>query len=339
MRRGRVRRLPLAARGRLPDRVRQRVAWGLIVPPFHVPDETAHAFYAQYLAETGELPRRSARQRLVRGGRERASSPPRGSTTSSGEPGNRPPWGARRRARVRARRSDRGSTARGSATPPPRRATRRSTTSRRPSVYRAAHGADVTRRLVLMRLALRAAGAALTVLCVFLFLRELLPGSPLAVDRRRRSPPALQPMFAFISSGVNNDAGLYLVSAAAVPRLRARAPPRADGRGGPSASGSRSRSACSSRRRCSPFAPARRRRARAWPRARRARAWRPLLAAAGAGAVPLALYGVLGGDGLGPARVRPRRRGVRHRRGRASLAGPRAAELPAGSSYRRGCRT
>ena len=25
------------------------LAWGLIVPPFHVPDETSHAFYAQYL--------------------------------------------------------------------------------------------------------------------------------------------------------------------------------------------------------------------------------------------------------------------------------------------------
>ena len=55
--------------------------------------------------------------------------------------------------------------------------------------------------------------AALTVLCVFQFLRELLPGSPLAWTVGALLA-GLEPMFAFVSSGVNNDAGLYLVSAA-----------------------------------------------------------------------------------------------------------------------------
>ena len=79
-------------------------------------------------------------------------------------------------------------------------------------VYRAAHGVDVTGRLAAMR-AFSALLAALTALCVFLFVRELLPGSPLAWTVGGLAA-GLQPMFAFISSGVNNDAGLYLAAAA-----------------------------------------------------------------------------------------------------------------------------
>ena len=33
------------------------IGWSLIIPPIHVPDETSHVFYAQYLGETGKLPR------------------------------------------------------------------------------------------------------------------------------------------------------------------------------------------------------------------------------------------------------------------------------------------
>ncbi|HEX8052468.1 MAG TPA: hypothetical protein VF517_05705, partial [Thermoleophilaceae bacterium] len=33
------------------------VAWSLVIPPFHVPDEHAHLAYVQQLAETGDLPR------------------------------------------------------------------------------------------------------------------------------------------------------------------------------------------------------------------------------------------------------------------------------------------
>jgi 4-amino-4-deoxy-L-arabinose transferase-like glycosyltransferase len=74
------------------------------------------------------------------------------------------------------------------------------------------HGADVTGRLAAMRI-VSALMAGLTALCVFLFLRELLPRSPLAWTVGGLAA-GLQPMFAFISSGVNNDAGLYLVTAA-----------------------------------------------------------------------------------------------------------------------------
>ncbi|TML30116.1 MAG: hypothetical protein E6G30_03410, partial [Actinobacteria bacterium] len=33
------------------------LAWLLLTPPFQVPDEPQHLAYAQYLAETGKLPR------------------------------------------------------------------------------------------------------------------------------------------------------------------------------------------------------------------------------------------------------------------------------------------
>ena len=34
--------------------------WALLIPPFHVPDEISHLGYAQYVAETGKLPRADA---------------------------------------------------------------------------------------------------------------------------------------------------------------------------------------------------------------------------------------------------------------------------------------
>jgi 4-amino-4-deoxy-L-arabinose transferase-like glycosyltransferase len=78
--------------------------------------------------------------------------------------------------------------------------------------YAAARGADVTGRLAAMRL-LSALLAGLTTLCIYLFLREVLPGSPLSWTVGALAA-GLQPTFAFIASGVNNDGGLYLVSSA-----------------------------------------------------------------------------------------------------------------------------
>ena len=78
--------------------------------------------------------------------------------------------------------------------------------------YNAGHGLDFLDRLFLMRL-LSALLAGVTVALVFCFLRELLPGTPwvwtvgaLAV--------AFQPVFGFMSGGVNNDDLLYACGAA-----------------------------------------------------------------------------------------------------------------------------
>lgn len=53
---------------------------------------------------------------------------------------------------------------------------------------------------------------------VFLFLRELLPGTPWATTIGALCV-ALQPMFAFMSASVSPDAGLFPVSAAALLRI------------------------------------------------------------------------------------------------------------------------
>jgi 4-amino-4-deoxy-L-arabinose transferase-like glycosyltransferase len=67
---------------------------------------------------------------------------------------------------------------------------------------------------------------ALTTLCIYLFLREVLPASRWAWTVGALVA-ALEPMFGFITGGVNNDAALYLASAAlllAIARLLRRGP-------------------------------------------------------------------------------------------------------------------
>ena len=160
-------------------------------------------------------------------------------------------------------------------------------------VYRVAHGLDFTSRLMLMRL-VSALMAALTALCIFLFARELLPGTPLAWPVAGLAA-GLQPMFAMISSGVNNDAGLYLASAAlflAVARVlrRGLTVRRA------AAVGLLLGAGILVKTQVIAFAPgvglalliA------AWRARRAGGTWRPLAAGVGAGLVPLAVYGVLG---------------------------------------------
>src|SRR5262249_14834105 len=70
---------------------------------------------------------------------------------------------------------------------------------------------DILERLELMRL-LSALLAACTVLAIFLFLREIVPGTPWAWTVGALMV-AFQPMFAFIGSGVQADNLLYLASA------------------------------------------------------------------------------------------------------------------------------
>jgi hypothetical protein len=127
----------------------------------------------------------------------------------------------------------------------------------------------------------------------FLFLRELLPRSPLAWTVGALAA-GLQPMFAFISSGVNNDAGLYLATAAlflAVARLlrRGLTPGRA------AAVGLLLMLGVLVKTQVLAFAPgvALALAIAAW-RERPAAPWRALGAGAGAAVAPLAVYGLLG---------------------------------------------
>ena len=145
------------------------LAWGLLIPPLHVPDEPSHAFYAQYLGETGKLPRAG-------GGIDWYSGDVTSALTATsfyfviGEPDNRPAWDVR--LRPSADRVGTGNAATAASNPPLYYVAQA-------AVYRAAHGLDVLDRLALMRV-LSALLAGVTALCVFCFLRELLPRSPLA---------------------------------------------------------------------------------------------------------------------------------------------------------------
>jgi 4-amino-4-deoxy-L-arabinose transferase-like glycosyltransferase len=71
---------------------------------------------------------------------------------------------------------------------------------------------SVLDRLWLMRV-VSSLLSGLTVLCIFLFLRELLPGTPWAWTIGALGA-ALEPLFGFISGALNSDTLIYLTSAA-----------------------------------------------------------------------------------------------------------------------------
>jgi 4-amino-4-deoxy-L-arabinose transferase-like glycosyltransferase len=179
--------------------------WATVTPPYQVPDEVAHLTYVQHLAEWKDLP-----------GGSRA----RGSDLTSEEVGvaaaavpfnveGRPTWSAQRLRRFRE--IEAGLDRRPGSTPP-------SAINNPPLYYllaavpyRLARSADALDVLFAMRL-LSAILAAITVAASFMFVRELLPG-------RRWAPTvgalavAFQPMFGFMSGGVNNDNLLYALAA------------------------------------------------------------------------------------------------------------------------------
>jgi 4-amino-4-deoxy-L-arabinose transferase-like glycosyltransferase len=265
------------------------LGWGLIVAPYHVPDEPSHAFYAQYLGETGKLPQLRAENDWYSDDIN-AMLTDAGFYFVIGQPINRPPWDSGAQRRLAAdQAADLDRVGRGDA----------STASNNPplyyaaqaAVYRAAHGLGPLNRLSLMRV-LAAVLAGLTALCVFCFIRELLPARPLAWTTGALAA-GLQPMFAFMSSGVNNDGALYLASSAlflalAILLRRGLTPRRAAAVGLALGAGILIKTQVAA------FVPA-------VGLALLISAWRVpagrlrgLAAGVGAGAAPLALYGVLG---------------------------------------------
>jgi predicted membrane protein DUF2142 len=181
--------------------------WGVVVPPFQVPDEIAHFGYAQYLAETGKPPPQGPLAQY---------SPEEQSTLDDlyffnviGRPQMRG---------IFTEVEDRALHANLETHPSPLGQGGASSVTNQPSLYYALEAVpywlspshDILTRLALMRL-LSALMAACTVLAVFMFLRELLPGwrwawtvGALAV--------AFQPTFDFIAAGVQGDNLLFLTS-------------------------------------------------------------------------------------------------------------------------------
>jgi 4-amino-4-deoxy-L-arabinose transferase-like glycosyltransferase len=184
--------------------------WSLIVPVFQVPDEQDHVAYAQYLAETGKPPPGTA-------GRPRYSDEEQevlralGWRQTTHRPENRPlatEAAHRRLEKAVDRSADRtgaGGPTHATGQPPLYYAAEA-------VAYRLSPSTSLPDRVHLMRL-LSALMAAGTVLFIFLFLMEVLPGRPWAWTVGALAV-AFQPMFGFISGGVNNDNLMNLAAAA-----------------------------------------------------------------------------------------------------------------------------
>ena len=205
-----LRRIPVAGRTCFLIALVNSAVWGILVPPFQVPDEVTHFAYAQYLAETGKPP--VQRPGNPYSPQEQVALDNSFFFNVIGFPQIRG---------IITKSEDRKLRAALTRNPSPNSGGVGNPQANQPPLYYALAAVpyllspshDVFARLALMRL-LSALMAACTVLAVFLFLRELFPASPwtwtvgaLAV--------AFQPMFEFISAGVQPDNLLYLTSALA----------------------------------------------------------------------------------------------------------------------------
>jgi 4-amino-4-deoxy-L-arabinose transferase-like glycosyltransferase len=202
-------RVPAGARACFLVALVNALAWALITPAFQVPDEATHVGYAQYVAENGRLPpgddgpalssELTGTMALVQFG------------AIAGNPDARSPASPATQRALRAF----------AATRPPRGngSGRTSATAQTPlfyvvaaAAYRLSPSSGLLDRLLAMRI-LACLMAALSAALIFLFVRELLPGVPWAWTAGGLVA-ALHPLFAFVSSGVNPDAGLILASSA-----------------------------------------------------------------------------------------------------------------------------
>ena len=193
------------------------LTWSMIVPLFQVPDEQAHVAYAQYIAETGRPPSRgSHRQGLSRQERQLLEGMQWKRVVHR-------PWNRPLASAVAHRRLDR---AVDRPADPVRHGPGGGTVINYSPLYYAAAAAayrlspatDLFDRVHAMRV-ISALLVAATVFLAFLFLRELLPGTPWAWPVGALAI-AFQPLFGFIGGGVNND---NLVIAAATGSLYALA--------------------------------------------------------------------------------------------------------------------
>jgi 4-amino-4-deoxy-L-arabinose transferase-like glycosyltransferase len=201
------RRIPRAGRVCLLIGFVNAAVWGVVVPPFQVPDEITHFGYAQYLAETGKAPPQGAGAQYSP--QEQAALEALNFFSVIGRPSERVILTSREGEALRASLVDKSPVGEGGS----------SSATNQPPLYYALEAIpywlspsnNILTRLQCMRL-LSALLAALTVLAVFMFLRELMPGSPWAWTVGALVV-AFQPMVNFIAAGVQGDNLLFLTSA------------------------------------------------------------------------------------------------------------------------------
>jgi hypothetical protein len=184
------------------------LAWSLITPPFQVPDENAHYGYVAQIAERATVPRIVQPEAML--------SPLEDYTLGSllfyeivGQRANPSPMSQLQQRTVEEfERSHLSRVGSGDAL---------SATNNPPLYYvleaipyKLGSSGSVLDRLALMRV-LSVLMGAVTVLLVYMFLVELLPGRRWAWSAGALVV-AFQPMFGFMTGGVNNDNLLYLTA-------------------------------------------------------------------------------------------------------------------------------
>jgi hypothetical protein len=206
---GLVRRVPRAGRVCFLLAFINAAIWGVVVPPFQVPDEISHFGYAQYVAETGKAPPQGVGAQY---------SPQEQLALSDLD--FYPVVGHEQQRGILTSAENQSLMAALATHPSPVGEGGVSSATNQPPLYYALEAipywlspsSNILTRLAMMRL-LSALMAAFTVLAVFLFLREMLPGSSWAWTVGALVV-AFQPTFDFIAAGVHGDNLLFLASAA-----------------------------------------------------------------------------------------------------------------------------
>jgi hypothetical protein len=189
------------------------VGWATILPPWQAPDEIEHFAYVQYLGETGELPGLPGaldRPTALPYSKEHQYAMEQSFTNSVRHNAQaKPPWEDSAfdrwdalQKRTGASPSDGGGVSTASHYPPPYYGLAA-------VGYRAFDGGTIFDRLFGARL-LAALLGALSVLCVWLFARELFGRAGLLPNTAALSV-ALLPQFQFMSGITNNDSLLILM--------------------------------------------------------------------------------------------------------------------------------
>lgn len=184
------------------------VTWSLLTPPFQVPDEPVHAGYAEYVGETAKVPR-------VTGVGLYWDPPADARAAFEGVPfgiAGDPTWSSvddralQRRLAADPARVREGGAGYAANNPPLYYALLAAVP------YQVARSGTFLDRLQALRIG-SALLAGVTVALLFLFLRELLPGTRWAWTVGALAV-AFQPLFGFVAGGVNNDNLLWLCGAA-----------------------------------------------------------------------------------------------------------------------------
>lgn len=191
------------------------LAWVWVTPPFQAPDEPSHYAYAEILTVTGKPPLQGQADKLPWSSAESAALDAIWFPQVRGNPGGKPPWTEEDKGRVDQLLGSPWPDDDGGGLGV-------DTTAGYPPLYYSllvpayagakAVGGDVIERLTAMRV-ISSLLTALTALFVFLFLRELLPSTPLAAPVGALGV-GLLPYLGFIGSSVNNDVLAMTLSAA-----------------------------------------------------------------------------------------------------------------------------